>query len=399
MKDEIRIASIGNVDSAKSTTISVLSNNILDNGRGKARKLVLKHPHEEQTGRTSCITHHYIETEKSIVGFIDLAGHEKYLKTTVSGLNGNFIDYAMVTIGVDRGIIGMTKEHLAIALSLKIPVFLVITKIDIAIKDKLDTIKTNLSNIFKHPIAGKKKTLIVDNNNLEYVVNNFTKDWEYVPVFMVSNVTGDGISNLRNFVYNLKRYKHIGDNTDNNVVFKVDDKYRIKGIGIVLSGIVQDGAINLNDKLSFGPFNGKYKEVIIRSIHDNFQNNVSCINAGQGGCINIKSLNKKDTIDYKKIKQGRIITKIPQSYEFFDAAITILHHPTTIKKNYEPVIHCGSVRQSAKICNMDKELARTGDTAVVTFKFMFRPEFIEKDMKIVFRDGRTKGIGKVLRVH
>ena len=288
MKDEIRIASIGNVDSAKSTTISVLSNNILDNGRGKARKLVLKHPHEEQTGRTSCITHHYIETEKSIVGFIDLAGHEKYLKTTVSGLNGNFIDYAMVTIGVDRGIIGMTKEHLAIALSLKIPVFLVITKIDIAIKDKLDTIKTNLSNIFKHPIAGKKKTLIVDNNNLEYVVNNFTKDWEYVPVFMVSNVTGDGISNLRNFVYNLKRYKHIGDNTDNNVVFKVDDKYRIKGIGIVLSGIVQDGAINLNDKLSFGPFNGKYKEVIIRSIHDNFQNNVSCINAGQGGCINIK---------------------------------------------------------------------------------------------------------------
>ena len=48
---------------------------------------------------------------------------------------------------------------------------------------------------------------------------------------------------------------------------------------------------------------------------------------------------------------------------------------------------------------MDKELARTGDSAIVTFKFMFRPEFIENDMKIVFRDGRTKGIGKVLRVH
>ena len=156
MKEELRIASIGNVDSAKSTTI-VLSNNILDNGRGKARKLVLKHPHEEQTGRTSSITHHYIETEKSIIGFIDLAGHEKYLKTTVSGLNGNFIDYAMVTIGVDRGIIGMTKEHLAIALSLKIPLFMVITKIDIAVEDKLDTIHNNIVSIFKHPIAGKKK--------------------------------------------------------------------------------------------------------------------------------------------------------------------------------------------------------------------------------------------------
>jgi len=166
-----------------------------------------------------------------------------------------------------------------------------------------------------------------------------------------------------------------------------------------VSGIVQDGKISVNDKLSFGPFNGKYKEVIIRSIHDNFKNSIDCLTSGQGGCLNIKSTTKKDSIDFKKIKQGRIITKIPKSYEFFDASITILHHPTTIKQNYEPVIHCGSVRQSAKICNMDKELARTGDSAIVTFKFMFRPEFIENDMKIVFRDGRTKGIGKVLRVH
>ena len=35
---EIRIASIGNVDSAKSTTISCISNDILDDGRGSARK-------------------------------------------------------------------------------------------------------------------------------------------------------------------------------------------------------------------------------------------------------------------------------------------------------------------------------------------------------------------------
>ena len=48
MKDEIRIASIGNVDSAKSTTISVISNNILDNGRGKARKMYFKTPRMKQ---------------------------------------------------------------------------------------------------------------------------------------------------------------------------------------------------------------------------------------------------------------------------------------------------------------------------------------------------------------
>ena len=61
-----------------------------------------------------------------IYAFIDLAGHAKYLKTTVSGLSGCFIDYAMVTIGGDRGIVGMTKEHMRIAIALNIPLFIVL---------------------------------------------------------------------------------------------------------------------------------------------------------------------------------------------------------------------------------------------------------------------------------
>ena len=91
--------------------------------------------------------------------------------------------------------------------------------------------------------------------------------------------------------------------------------------------------------------------------------------------------------------------KNPKCIREFEAEVTIIHHPTTIRVDYEPVIHCGSVRQSAKICKMDKELARTGDSATVTFKFCFRPEFIENSMDIIFRDGRTKGIGKVLKIH
>ena len=52
MKDR-RIGVLGNVDSGKTTIISVLSNNILDNGRGLARKKILKHNHEQESGRTS----------------------------------------------------------------------------------------------------------------------------------------------------------------------------------------------------------------------------------------------------------------------------------------------------------------------------------------------------------
>jgi GTPase len=47
---------IGNVDSGKSTLIGVLTNATLDDGRGAARGMVLKHRHEQENGRTSAVT-------------------------------------------------------------------------------------------------------------------------------------------------------------------------------------------------------------------------------------------------------------------------------------------------------------------------------------------------------
>ena len=52
----------------------------------------------------------------------------------MSGLTGSMIDYGMMTIGGERGIIGMTKEHLSMAIGLNIPLFFIITKMDIRIR-------------------------------------------------------------------------------------------------------------------------------------------------------------------------------------------------------------------------------------------------------------------------
>ena len=130
---EIKVAVVGNVDAGKSTLLGVLTHGDLDNGRGKSRKLLFRHKHEEDTGRTSCIAHDILgfdskgqivnapsthdrklnwpnicKKSAKIVEFIDLAGHEKYLKTTISGLTGQDPDYAMLMVrssGVfgDRG--------------------------------------------------------------------------------------------------------------------------------------------------------------------------------------------------------------------------------------------------------------------------------------------------------
>ena len=395
IKNEIRIASIGNVDSAKSTTISVIANNILDDGKGGARSKILKHPHEKDTGRTSSITQYYIETDENILGFIDLAGHEKYLKTTVSGLNGFFIDYAMVTIGLDRGLVGMAREHLALALALKIPIFLVLTKLDIAKEHKRENIKKRLAKLFNHPFAGRKKLEDINHNNIDKLISNYSHNYDKIPLFEISNTRGDNIDNLRKFILSLKYYNKIGDINNSNPKFIIDDRFKIKGIGLVISGITKEGIFNKDETYYFGPFNGKFKRVVIKSIHDNFRNSINSLGCGQSGCFNIKLLDKKDEISFNKIKKGLILIKSPISIKKFRAEVSILHHPTTIKINYQPTIHCGTVRQTAKIYKMSKELIRTGDSAIVDFEFMFKPEYIEIGQKIVFRDGRTKGIGTI----
>lgn len=62
---DIKIAIIGNVESGKSTVVSVLTHGELDNGCGRARLNLFRHPHEIQTGRTSSINNEFM-------GFDDL---------------------------------------------------------------------------------------------------------------------------------------------------------------------------------------------------------------------------------------------------------------------------------------------------------------------------------------
>ena len=88
----------------------------------------------------------------------------------------------------------------------------------------------------------------------------------------------------------------------------------------------------------------------------------------------------------------------PQSVYDFEAEVIILHHATLIKPNYQAVIHCGVIRQAAKVLEMNTDLLRTGDKGHIKFRFMYRPEYIKPGTTILFREGRTKGLGVVSNV-
>lgn len=64
----------------------------------------------------------------------------------------------------------------------------------------------------------------------------------------------------------------------------------------------------------------------------------------------------------------------------------------------QAMVHCGSIRQTATIVQMSTECLRTGDKALVHFRFIKNPEYVRPGMRMVFREGRTKAVGNVLRV-
>jgi GTPase len=403
--NEIRIGVIGNADSGKSTLVGVLTKNVLDDGRGLARGMVMRHPHERETGRTSCITQNYTRERKGDIErhttFIDLAGQEKYLKTTISGIHRCFVDYALVVIGANMGVTAMTREHLTISLNLAIPTFIVVTKIDMAPPNIREQTLTEIQNYLHVQTGGARKPVIIKTQEelaefqTQYYRASPPQMVQPVPIIMVSSVYGNGLDILRKFISDLPH--HNTYDATGPAHFVIESTYNIRGIGLVVSGFLRTGTVKKGDVLEIGPINKLFYPITIKTIHNNFREFVEELRAGQSGCFSIKTVNKCELVR-RHIRHGTRIMSAPEAYHTFEAKVKILHHPTTIKTKYEPTIHCGSICQSARIISMDKDCIRLGDVAHVKFQFLYHPEYIEPNTKLTFREGNTRGVGKVISV-
>jgi GTPase len=47
---------------------------------------------------------------------------------------------------------------------------------------------------------------------------------------------------------------------------------------------------------------------------------------------------------------------------------------------------------------MDKQHIRTGDKTVARFRFVRSPEYVQPGARLIFREGRTKAVGTVLKL-
>ncbi|KAM4594244.1 LOW QUALITY PROTEIN: GTP-binding protein 1-like [Fundulus diaphanus] len=414
---EVRVAVVGNVDAGKSTLLGVLTHGELDNGRGFARQKLFRHKHEMESGRTSSVGNDILgfdqegqvvnkpdshgggldwtkicEKSSKVITFIDLAGHEKYLKTTVFGMTGHMPDFCMLMVGSNAGIVGMTKEHLGLALALNVPVFVVVTKIDMCPANILQETLKLLQRLLKSPGCRKIPVLVQNKDDVVVTASNFSSE-RMCPIFQISNVTGENMDLLKMFL-NLLSPRTTFSN-DEPAEFQIDDTYSVPGVGTVVSGTTLRGLIRLNDTLLLGPDPlGTFIPIAVKSIHRK-RMPVKEVHGGQTASFALKKIKRSS------IRKGMVMVSpklMPQATWEFEAEILVLHHPTTISPRYQAMVHCGSIRQTATILTMNKDCLRTGDKASVHFRFIKTPEYLHCDQKLVFREGRTKAVGTITKL-
>ncbi|GET92038.1 GTP-binding protein, putative [Leishmania tarentolae] len=458
---ELRVAMCGNVDSGKSTLTSVLTRGCCDDGRGLARAFVFKYKQEFMTGRTSSVSEnhlgfsaeggvvnyallqphrteadlrplapsevaqhlmasaeatsggvrstmsssgshtmrHYTPKElatrsSKVVTLYDLAGHERYLKTTVLGMTRNMPDYACIVISANNGIQRMTKEHLALCLALKLPFFIVVTRIDATPSNIHDETLSNIHRLLKIPTVRKLPYPVRRHDEVTLAAKNLHHD-RIAPIFEVSNVTGIGIPEVLQFLNLLPTRKDWRQARSLPKEMIIDSTFFVTGVGTVVGGIVTQGVFRVNETVLLGPDGfGNFRPVVIKSIHIKGVDSIAA-EAGSDAALCLKKEKRS------AIRKGNVLVdaaQSPKAFWQFEADIIILYHSTTITTNYEPVIHSTTVRQSARITYVAQEVLRTGDKSLARFHFLYRPEYMKEGQRLIFREGRTKGIGIVTKL-
>ncbi|KAF8625439.1 hypothetical protein AX15_005396 [Amanita polypyramis BW_CC] len=429
---EVRCAVVGNVDSGKSTTLGVLTRGALDDGRGRARVWLFRHKHEIETGRTSSVGMEILGFDESgvpvlpkissttddevvrrekiaweeisvraakIVSFSDLAGHERYLKTTLYGLTSGAPSCIMIMVGANAGIIGMSKEHLAISLALSVPFIICITKIDMTPANVMQKNIQEVVKILKSPGCRKTPVFVKTQEIAIELAACFAAE-RLCPIFLLSNVTGEGLDLLRTFLNLLPSSEMDPEKffVDHPLEYSVIDIWSVPYVGTVINGILNSGAVKTGDAVMIGPdSNGNFATTVVKSMQRK-RAPVSVAEAGQCVSMALKRVRRDD------VRKGMVLVHktdvLPRAVRQFEGQVLVLYHNTTLQKNYQAMLHCGAVRQTVKIIGMDHPLGvlRTGDKATVQFEFISHPEFIKEGMKLLFREGKTKGLGVVTRL-
>ncbi len=330
----IIIGTAGHIDHGKSSIVKELTGFWGDESKEEKRR-----------GITIDLSFSYLKNNDTTLAFIDVPGHEKLISTMISGAFG--FDMSLVVIDANEGIMPQTKEHLSVLSYAGVSECIVaLSKCDLASKEQIQTqmkaVQEELKNYNIKPKA-ILPTSIHDKNSIE---------------------------KLKEVLFSLEPSKAHEDG-----VFRcyIDRAFNIKGAGLVITGSIAEGKVNIGDRLWV---NEKQKFCEVRNIQVHEQNTQSAIK-GQRVALNLTGISD--------IQKGMQLSK--KGYlRGFKTIDIVLDKP--LKHNLKVSFCVGSKKVNGKVLHLEDRYASFVSEEELFCKF--------EDRFVLLQNGSVIGGGKIL---
>lgn len=351
------VGTAGHIDHGKTTLVRALTG--VDTDRLKE---------EKARGISIELGYAYTPLDNGdVLGMIDVPGHERFVHTMAAGACG--IDYALLVVAVDDGVMPQTREHLAILGLLGVPRGAVaLTKIDRVDAAQVDAVRRDVRTLLEPtPLSN-------------------------VPMFAVNATQTDdpGLAELDAELRSAASAWHARRN-DGLFRLAVDRAFTLAGHGTVVTGTVFSGTVRVGDTLLIAPGTLRAR---VRSIHAQNRESESG-RAGQRCALNLAA------IDKDQIQRGDSVVDAAFSAvsERVDTELTLLGDAPSSIEHWTPVhVHIGTSHALAHVALLEGDRLAPGATARAQLVFE-APQCVVPGMRFVIRNAQasaTIGGGRVL---
>lgn len=351
------IGTAGHIDHGKTALIKALTG--VDTDRLKE---------EKARGITIDLGFAYLPVDGGeILGFIDVPGHEGLVHTMLAGAGG--IDFALLAIAADDGVMPQTREHLAIIDLLGIRHGIVaVTKADSVSAERC-------AEVMQQVRGALAATTLAD-----------------ADIVAVSAHTGEGIADLRARLATAARAA-TRRAADGRFRLAVDRAFTLTGVGVVVTGTVLSGAVALEDHVTVSPSGLRAR---VRSMH--VQNRPATrAQAGDRCALNLAG----DGISRDRLHRGDVVLDpaLHAPTDRIDARLRLLPSGPKALRQWFPVrLHHGSAEVGARVVLLGDGALAPGTEADVQL-VLERPIAAAVPDRFVIRDvsaRRTMGGGRFI---